>query len=51
MNETVMRNLFDFLPDICFDEIPLSGGALQYANGECHQVLRTYMKYLQSEES
>jgi hypothetical protein len=25
---TVMRNLFDFLPDICLDAKPRSGGAL-----------------------
>lgn len=36
MNETVMQNLLDFLPDICFDKIPLSGQALQYTNGEFH---------------
>jgi hypothetical protein len=27
-NPTVIQNLFDFLPDICFDAKPQSGGAL-----------------------
>ena len=44
------RTYLIFCPTFALTKF-LCGGVLQYANGECHQVLHTYMKYLQSEES